>query len=170
MNTAKKTCILGFITLMVLVSCGEKKIEEPIPDTWAKPNQECPHGIDKNVLAGRWRYLEQGSSFLLNLDGQGNGSYSWKDGRVVSVCLDRQILRGQWLQSENDREGGFEIKLNSEMTAGDGRWWYSRIGGQNKPKQPGGDFRIERTSSDGNAGLPQQNAAGGFLEDIGLDR
>ncbi|MEI7869979.1 MAG: hypothetical protein WCI11_18985 [Candidatus Methylumidiphilus sp.] len=170
MNRFKLAWIIASMSALVVAGCGEKKIEEPIPDTWAVPNQECPHGADKSVLAGRWSYLEQGSSFLLNLDGQGNGGYSWKDGRFVSVCLDRQILRGHWQQSENDREGGFEIKLNSEMTAGDGRWWYSRIGGQNKPKQAGGDFRIERMSSEGNAGLPQQNAAGGFLEDSGLAR
>jgi hypothetical protein len=149
MNRLKHAWIIAGMVALALTGCGEKKIDEPIPDTWAMPAQDCPLGIDKSVLAGRWRYLEQGSSYLLNLDEQGNGTYSWKDGRFVSVCLDRQVLRGHWLQTENDREGGFEVNLNREMTAGDGRWWYSRIGGNQKPKQPGGNFRIERKSTDG---------------------
>ena len=89
MNRLKLAWTAACVGALVLSACGEKKLDEPIPDTWAMPKQECPHGTDKSVLAGRWRYLEQGSSYLLNLDGQGNGSYSWKDGRFVSVCLDR---------------------------------------------------------------------------------
>jgi hypothetical protein len=166
MNRLKLAWTIVSVVALILVGCGEKKMDEPIPDTWAKATQECPHDTDKSVLAGRWRYLEQGSSFALNLDGNGNGSYSWKDGRFVSLCLDRQILRGLWMQKENDREGGFEIDLNPDMTVGEGRWWYSRIGDQSKPKHPGGDFRIERMPNDGRAGLPQQDAAGGFLDDI----
>jgi hypothetical protein len=170
MNSINKTCILGFITLLVLAGCGKKKIDEPIPDTWAMPKQECPNGTDKSVLAGRWRYLEQGSSYLLSLDEQGNGSYAWKDGRFVSVCLDRQTWRGHWLQSENDREGGFEVQLNRQLTAGEGRWWYSRIGEQSKPNQTAGNFRIERMANDGRAGLPQQDAEGGLPEDTTVTR
>jgi hypothetical protein len=170
MNRLKLAWTTACVGALVLSSCGEKKFAEPIPDTWAMPGQECPHGMDKSVLAGRWRYLEQGSSYLLNLDGQGNGNYAWKDGLIVSVCLDQQTWRGRWLQAENDREGGFEVQLNRELTAGEGRWWYSRIGEQAKPNQTAGNFHVERMSSGGRAGLPQQDAAGGLPEDATVTR
>jgi hypothetical protein len=43
---------------LFMVSCGEKKIAEPIPDTWAKPKQEKPNSTDKSALAGQRRNLE----------------------------------------------------------------------------------------------------------------
>ncbi len=154
MHRFKLACLLASVCVLFMVGCGEKNIAEPIPDTWAKPKQECPNGTDRSALAGQWRYLEQGSSFFLNLDEEGNGSYSWKEGRFISHCLERQTLRGVWLQQENDREGGFEVTLNNDMTTGEGHWWYSRIGKETKPNRDGRSFRLERVNGN-NASLPQ---------------
>jgi hypothetical protein len=154
MNRFKLASLSASVCVLFMVGCGEKQIAERIPDTWAKPKQECPNGTDRSALAGEWRYLQDGSSFFLNLDGQGNGNYSWKDGRFISLCLDRSILRGVWIQKDNDREGGFEVTLNSDMTNGEGHWWYSRIGKETKPNRDGRGFRLERVNNN-NAGLPQ---------------
>ena len=154
MNRFKLASLSASVCVLFMVGCGEKQIAERIPDTWAKLKQECPNGTDRSALAGQWRYLEDGSSFFLNLDGQGNGNYSWKDGRFISLCLDRSILRGVWVQQENDREGGFEVTLNSDMTTGEGHWWYSRIGKETKPNRDGRGFRLERVNNN-NASLPQ---------------
>ena len=170
MNTFRLAWMALGITAMTFMGCGEKQLGEPIPDTWAKPNQSCPLGIDKSVLAGRWRYVEQGSSFVLNLDEQASGNYAWKEGRFVSLCLDRQTLRGYWQQAENDREGGYEVRLNPDFTAGEGRWWYSRIGDQTKPKQPGGTFKLERASGNAQNGLTPLEKAGGLSDATRVER
>ena len=170
MNTFRHAWAVIGIATLTLFGCGEKQMGEPIPDTWAKPAQDCPLGTDKSVLAGLWRYLEQGSSFVLNLDEQASGNYSWKEGRFISHCLDRQTLRGYWQQSENDREGGYEVRLNRELTAGEGRWWYSRIGDQTKPKQAGGTFKLERASGNAQHGLTPVEKSSSLSDDTRVER
>lgn len=103
-------------------------------------------GIDPS---GTWIYEETGQAILLELDAEGNGAYPWKDGVFRTFSIADHVWTGTWHQTGNDREGGFEIKMNDDYSAGDGRWWYTRIGNNRDPKRPGGTFSLERQSSPG---------------------
>ncbi len=99
-----------------------------------------------SVLAGEWEY-EDGAAVTLLLDEQGNGTYSYKDGRFETTLLDGQTWMGRWYQKENDREGGFTVKLSGDHTEGEGTWWYVRIGTDHTPTQKGGTFHLSKKSS-----------------------
>jgi hypothetical protein len=101
---------------------------------------------DLSVLAGEWEY-EDGAAVTLLLDEQGNGVYSYKDGRFETTLLDGQTWMGRWYQKENDREGGFTVKLSGDHTAGEGTWWYVRIGTDRTPREKGGTFRLSKKQS-----------------------
>jgi len=101
---------------------------------------------DRGVLAGEWEY-EDGAVVTLTLDEQGNGTYPWKDGRFVTTTLTDHTWHGRWMQGENDREGGFTVMFSPDFQEGEGRWWYSRIGADQSPTQPGGTFHLSRTPS-----------------------
>jgi hypothetical protein len=100
---------------------------------------------DLSVLAGEWEY-EDGAAVTLLLDEQGNGTYSYKDGRFETTLLNGQTWMGRWFQKENDREGGFTVKLSGDHTEGEGTWWYVRIGTDRTPTQKGGTFRLSKKS------------------------
>jgi len=99
-----------------------------------------------SVLAGEWEY-EDGAAVTLQLDEQGNGTYPYKDGRFETMLLDGQTWMGRWYQKENDREGGFTVKLSGDHTEGEGTWWYVRIGTDRAPTQKGGTFRLSKKFS-----------------------
>lgn len=101
---------------------------------------------DRSVLAGEWEY-EDGATVTLRLDEQGNGSYSYKEGRFETLRLEKDTWVGKWYQQENDREGGFTVKLSEDYTEGEGRWWYARIGTDHAPTQKGGTFRLSKKAS-----------------------
>lgn len=101
---------------------------------------------DLSVLAGEWEY-EDAAAVTLLLDEQGNGTYSYKDGRFETTLLDGQTWLGRWFQKENDREGGFTVKLSGDHTAGEGTWWYVRIGTDRTPTEKGGTFRLSKKQS-----------------------
>jgi len=101
---------------------------------------------DLSVLAGEWEY-EDGAAVTLQLDEQGNGTYPYKDGRFETILLDGQTWMGRWLQKENDREGGFTVKLSGDRTEGEGTWWYVRIGTDRAPTQKGGTFHLSKKFS-----------------------
>jgi hypothetical protein len=54
---------------------------------------------------------------------------------------------GKWFQKENDREGGFVVKLSPDYTEGEGTWWYSRIGSDPAPSEKGGTFHLSKKTS-----------------------
>lgn len=101
---------------------------------------------DLSVLAGEWEY-EDGAAVTLQLDEQGNGIYPYKDGRFETILLDGQTWMGRWYQKENDREGGFTVKLSPDHTEGEGTWWYVRIGTDRAPAQKGGTFHLSKKFS-----------------------
>jgi len=101
---------------------------------------------DRSVLAGEWEY-EEGGVVTLRLDEQGNGSYTWKDGRFETTRLDDHLWVGKWIQRENDREGWFQIQLSPDYTEGEGIWWYARIGDNRAPAQRGGTFHLTKKTS-----------------------
>lgn len=115
------------------------------------PPLVMPHGpeADRSVLAGEWDY-EDGAVVPLTLDEQGNGSYPWKGGRFETHSLSDHTWHGRWVQTENDREGGFTVQFSPDFSDGEGRWWYTRIADDLAPTQKGGTFRLTKKSSTGN--------------------
>lgn len=101
---------------------------------------------DRSILSGEWEY-EDGAAIILRLDEQGNGTYSYKDGRFETTQFSDQTWVGKWYQEENDREGGFTVKLSRDHTEGEGTWWYVRIGTDRAPTQKGGTFRLSKQLS-----------------------
>jgi len=101
---------------------------------------------DRSILAGEWEY-EDGGIAVLQLDRQGNGTYSYKDGRFETHQFGGGKWVGKWYQKENDREGGFVVKLSPDRTEGEGTWWYDRIGADTKPSEKGGSFHLSRKTS-----------------------
>jgi hypothetical protein len=101
---------------------------------------------DRYVLAGEWQY-EDGAVTTLRLDEQGNGTYKWKDGRFETTGLTDHTWAGTWSQKDNDREGGFIVKLSDDYLEGEGTWWYVRIGTDRAPAQRGGRFHLTKKTS-----------------------
>jgi hypothetical protein len=88
----------------------------------------------------------------LRLDAHGNGAYEWKEGRFETTQFGDHTWMGKWYQKENDREGGFVVKLSPDHTEGDGTWWYVRIGSDHAPSEKGGTFHLSRKTSLTNLG------------------
>lgn len=93
---------------------------------------------------GEWIYEDKLVMGVAQLDEHGNGSYPWKDGYFVTSGWEDGIWKGTWHQPGNDREGGFEIRLVDDLSSGQGRWWFTRIGEDTSPSRPGGEFTLSR--------------------------
>ncbi len=102
---------------------------------------------DRRVLAGEWDYIDSSGAVVpLILDEQGKGRYEWKEGRFETRRLVDHTWSGKWVQKENDREGGFRVKFSPDFSAGEGQWWYSRIGKDKAPILKGGSFQLRARS------------------------
>jgi hypothetical protein len=102
---------------------------------------------DRHVLVGEWEYIDgaiDGAVGRLTLDQQGNGHYNWKDGRFETHTLIGHTWRGIWIQTGNDRDGGFTVEFSPDFSKGEGCWWYSRIGEDHAPMQKGGTFHLRK--------------------------
>ena len=108
----------------------------------------------RKILAGDWEYEENGVVVPLVLDAHGNGDYDFKGGKFITRSLSDHSWSGQWVQAENDREGEFEVRLSPDYSAGEGRWWYTRIERDTSPARSGGRFRLVRVQA-----LPQHEAS-----------
>lgn len=132
------------VVVSLLAACSGPILK---PDTG--PRSELPvrseGSDDPRLLAGEWEY-EDGAVVLLRLDERGNGPYAWKEGRFETRSLTGRTWHGMWFQKENDREGGFAVELSSDLSEGEGRWWYTRIGTDQNPKEKGGTFHLTRKS------------------------
>jgi hypothetical protein len=129
------TCVV----MTLLAGCAQPAVMPPAVV------EDLP-AMDRAVLAGEWQY-EEGGVVTLRLDEQGNGTYNWKDGRFETTRLGDHTWVGKWSQKENDREGGFVVKLSPDYTEGDGTWWYIRIGPDVAPAQRGGQFHLSKKTS-----------------------
>ena len=100
-------------------------------------------------LSGEWDVQEEDKSYKAMLDRQGNGTYSWQMGRIVTSVIAEQKWQGTWRQAGNDREGGFELVLSEDGSQARGVWWYTRVGerGDIPPRQWGGSYVWKRTSA-----------------------
>lgn len=100
-------------------------------------------------LKGEWQVQEEDKTYRALLDSTGNGRYTWQDGVLVTLRLERGQWEGTWHQRGNDREGGFELRLSDDHMTANGRWWYTRVGTRSNipPRQWGGAYRLERVNS-----------------------
>jgi hypothetical protein len=133
------------LALLSSAACTAPSIrhEEAVP-----PVNTVPTGAseDRRVLAGEWEY-EDGAVVTLTLDEQGNGTYPWKDGRLITHSLSDHVWQGMWVQEENDREGGFIVHFAPDFSEGEGRWWYTKIENDRAPAQKGGTFHLTKRPS-----------------------
>ncbi|MGZ8383304.1 MAG: nuclear transport factor 2 family protein [Nitrospira sp.] len=108
---------------------------------------EGPTPVD---LRGEWDIteVEDNKNYRATLDAQGNGPYTWQGGQIATTQYDDRRWRGTWTQSENDREGGFEVVLSDDGTEAKGIWWYERVGTRANipPRQHGGSYLWKRLS------------------------
>ncbi len=139
--------VIVFTALLLSVSaCASQPVMQPAIQADSRTGE-------RSVLAGEWEY-EDGASVLLSLDKQGDGTYEYKDGRFKTLRLEGHTWIGTWHQTENDREGGFWVKLSNDYSEGQGRWWYTRIGSDHTPSQKGGTFRLSKNTKASLTKLP----------------
>lgn len=132
----------------VFVGCAATPASrEPV----VSPHAPLPSDAGFAVLAGEWEYEEGAASVDLIMDNAGRGTYAYKGGRFETTSLVGQEWRGRWIQTENDREGEFVIRLSANFQEGEGRWWYTRIGSVKNPPDKGGLFHLTRTGEEGDA-------------------
>ena len=129
-----------------LTGCA-KDIGRHVQESQASEASPAPSGTPYPSLAGTWEYEERGNTILITLNEYGNGTYDWKDGRFMTATYSNGVWKGSWSQRENDRDGEFEVILSEGRPAGEGRWWYTRIGSDMAPTHPGGVFQIVRRSN-----------------------
>jgi ketosteroid isomerase-like protein len=99
-------------------------------------------------LGGRWTVQEKDRSYEATLDADGNGTYTWQGGEIRTTRLDGRTWQGTWHQPGNDREGGFEVVLSDDRTAGQGSWWYTRVDSRKvPPREWGGPYVWKRLGS-----------------------
>jgi hypothetical protein len=132
--------------LLLSVSFGACALQTKTDEPGAlQPQSRFSDGEeDRRLLSGEWEYEEGTVLMTLALDDHGNGTYAWKGGSLKTVQLTGDTWVGTWHQTENDREGGFEVKLSEDMKQGNGRWWYTRIGSDRDPPDKGGSFLLSR--------------------------
>jgi ketosteroid isomerase-like protein len=104
---------------------------------------------DAPDLSGEWEIHEEDKSYVARLDKGGNGPYTHKGGRFTTNGVADRKWQGTWQQSENDREGGFELLLSEDGNEARGVWWYTRVGDRTNipPRQWGGSYHWKRMPS-----------------------
>ncbi|MCE9537591.1 MAG: hypothetical protein K8R65_14450, partial [Nitrospirae bacterium] len=99
-------------------------------------------------VSGEWDILEveDNKSYKATLDKAGNGPYTQHEGRFTTTKYADRLWQGTWLQTGNDREGGFEVLLSEDGRQAKGVWWYSRVGTQKNipPREHGGTYVWKR--------------------------
>ena len=110
-----------------------------------QPGVGIPQAVSD--LEGSWTYKDTAGEGTILINNKGFGRYDWKDGRFVTESLRKGVWKGRWIQNENDREGGFELTFSESANLAEGRWWYTRIGKDHDPFDPGGTFSMSRVSS-----------------------
>ncbi|MDR4488184.1 MAG: hypothetical protein R3B83_11780 [Nitrospirales bacterium] len=138
-NTARYV-LLTVLGIASLVACSG--IARPMPSVGVPV--KIPHAIGE--LAGSWEYQDVNGTFPLVLNEQGQGPYDWKEGRFETIALKNGVWTGKWYQAENDREGEFELTFLEDIPLAKGEWWYTRIGSDTAPLEPGGQFSLKQIS------------------------
>ncbi|MDQ6735339.1 MAG: hypothetical protein M3Z35_14685 [Nitrospirota bacterium] len=140
----RRAIIFSPLLLAAAITGCAKDTGRHVQESQASVAPPATAGTPHPALAGTWEYEESGNTILITLNEYGNGTYDWKDGRFMTATYSNGVWKGAWSQRENDRDGGFEVILSQDRPGGEGRWWYTRIGSDMSPTQPGGVFQIVR--------------------------
>lgn len=123
----------------------------PLPNQiiLSHPKKDAERGAtDRIELGGRWEITEvdDNKKYYATLDAHGNGPYTWQGGQITTTELHGRRWQGTWMQSGNDREGGFELEFSEDGTEAKGIWWYVRVGTRDNipPRQQGGTYLWRR--------------------------
>ena len=144
---------------MVLYACSHAPRPQEVSSGELLSEATSRQPGENAVQAGEWEYEEGGMIVPLRLDQFGNGTYDFKDGRFRTDVLSDHRWAGAWAQRENDREGGFEIRLSPDYSEGEGRWWYTRIERDAAPNKAGGKFHVMKVQSTvGNQAVPVEQS------------
>ena len=112
------------------------------------PAPGTPPILDRSDLGGEWEWRDDATAQRIVLDKNGNGTYPWQNGHIVTTSVADGRWEGIWSQEGNDREGGFEVLLTPNGSDAEGSWWYTRIGARTIPaREEGGNFRMKRLSA-----------------------
>lgn len=139
-----KRLLFLVVCLMSVMGCAGFS-----PEGFQKPENTQKHlniPQDINDLAGTWEYTDNTGSHTITLNAEGKGAYEWEEGRFETHSLESRLWAGVWIQERNDREGGFELTFSDDSSVAEGNWWYTRIGTEHDPLQPGGTFKMRRSS------------------------
>ena len=135
-NSVGKKLALILLSLSVAGCAGLSKQDS------STDSASIPRSVED--LSGSWEYVDSNGTFTLTLNKRGKGTYEWKNGRIETEELTNGVWTGKWYQTENDREGGFRLRLSPGSPLADGVWWYTRIGKDHAPLEPGGTFALRR--------------------------
>lgn len=138
----RTAALLSLFMSVVMAGCAQPYMRpQEMSSEMSLPLQAVEPDVS---LEGTWEYEESGQTILITLDKHGNGSYRWKDGKFMTTSCSNGVWKGWWSQRGNDRDGQFEVKLATNGSEGEGRWWYTRIGHDLSPSHRGGSFHIAR--------------------------
>lgn len=133
--------VLGFCAV-IFMGCAERSGRIPEGPVNIRENSSIPQEIKD--LAGQWKYVDNAGGNTIFLNAQGHGDYQWEEGRFETLSLENGTWIGVWSQKGNDREGGFRLRFSDCSSVAQGDWWYTRIGNDQDPPQPGGIFTMSR--------------------------
>lgn len=137
--------ILVVINVLGALGCAGLSHQTPQSEVSSLNPSYPPRHLQE--LAGIWEYADETGSNTITLNEEGKGHYEWEGGWFETHELKDGVWRGIWLQIGNDREGGFELKWVDHSPVARGNWWYTRIGEDHDPLDPGGTFTMQRISS-----------------------
>ena len=131
--------------LLMLASCGKMAPPESQEIHTRSITLSLPQQIED--LAGAWKYKDAAGEGIIMLNTEGKGAYEWEGGWFETLSLEKRTWTGVWAQEGNDREGGFTLTFSDDASVAHGEWWYTRIEKDNDPLQPGGTFKMSRSST-----------------------
>lgn len=137
--------ILVGMSIVSMVGCADLSHRIPQGEESTRDLSNWPRHLSD--LAGTWEYGDKTGSYTITLNEKGKGPYNWEDGWFETLELKEGVWKGIWLQAGNDREGGFELQWSDDSPVARGSWWYTRIGKDSSPLEPGGTFTMKRTST-----------------------
>ena len=145
MKTSHRNKIMIVLGLLMLVGCANMTSPESQGIHSRSITFSFPQQIED--LAGSWEYQDLAGQGIITLNAEGKGAYEWEGGWFETLSLEKRTWIGVWNQEGNDREGGFTLTFSDDASVADGEWWYTRIGKDKDPLQPGGTFKMSRSST-----------------------
>lgn len=134
--------------LFIIFSTAPSMLSFRLADA-AEPSDQADQVSDAPDFTGEWEIQEEDKSYTATLDKNGNGPYTWQNGRITTLGIADRTWNGMWQQPGNDREGSFELLLSEDGREASGVWWYTRVGDRkNIPaRQWGGTYVWKRLSA-----------------------